>query len=237
MTTCPAGHATESTDYCDVCGIAITSAAAPVLTPPEPAPADDTNCPHCGSSNPSDALFCEACGYDFTTGTLPRSPADTAPMAPISDPIPPTSAPAGETLAESLPTPWVVEVWIDPDWYTDQGASDPLPSPGLPVVVAVKSSSVLIGRASASRNIAPDIDLSGDSGVSRRHAQLTTDGTRWFIEDLGSSNGTYVASTSSPLPKTPISTGQKRELAADDRIFLGAWTRLVLREAQPGEVS
>ena len=36
-----------------------------------------------------------------------------------------------------------------------------------------KNTSVLIGRASRSRNITPDIDLSSDNGISRRHAQLT----------------------------------------------------------------
>ena len=46
-----------------------------------------------------------------------------------------------------------------------------------PHVVPLKNTSMLIGRASRSRNITPDIDLSSDNGISRRHAQLTTDGT------------------------------------------------------------
>ncbi|MDO5740155.1 MAG: hypothetical protein Q4P07_08410, partial [Ornithinimicrobium sp.] len=28
-------------------------------------------CPFCGGLNVQDALFCEECGYDFTTGTPP----------------------------------------------------------------------------------------------------------------------------------------------------------------------
>jgi hypothetical protein len=31
-----------------------------------------------------------------------------------------------------------------------------------------------------------------DAGVSRKHARLAKKGTGWFVEDLGSSNGTYV---------------------------------------------
>ena len=31
-----------------------------------------------------------------------------------------------------------------------------------------------------------------DAGVSRKHARLARKGTGWFVEDLGSSNGTYV---------------------------------------------
>ena len=152
--------------------------------------------------------------------------ADTpAPAAPAEDlnPAPPP--------AEA----WVAEIWIDPDWYADQKSTDPLPSPGLPTVVALQHRSVLIGRASRSRGITPDIDLSSDNGISRRHAQLTTDGTRWFVEDLGSSNGTYVGSSVGPLPTEALPVGQRREFDDDDRIYLGAWTRLVIRRAAPGE--
>ncbi len=31
-----------------------------------------------------------------------------------------------------------------------------------------------------------------DAGVSRKHARLAKKGAQWFVEDLGSSNGTYV---------------------------------------------
>ena len=52
----------------------------------------------------------------------------------------------------------------------------------------------------------------GDPGVSRRQAQLTTDGQRWWVEDLQSSNGTYVGPASGPLPTDPVPPGQRREL-------------------------
>ena len=48
------------------------------------------------------------------------------------------------------------------------------------------------------------LDLGTDTGVSRRHAQLTTDGMRWFVEDLQSANGTYVGASGAPLPTTPV---------------------------------
>ena len=85
--------------------------------------------------------------------------------------------------------------------------------------------SVLLGRVSTSRNTHPEIDLSSDPGVSRRHAQLTTDGTRWFVEDLGSSNGTFVGAAAGPLPDDARSpSGPKTELGDDDRLYVGAWT-------------
>ncbi len=229
MTTCPEGHQSTATDYCDVCGLALDAgAAAPGPTPAIPDPASAT-CPHCAAPNPPNALFCEACGYDFTTGSLPRSPSPSQP-----DPPQPSPGPANPSPAPS--ERWVAEIWIDPEWYADQMSTDPLPSPGLPAVVALRHTSILIGRVSRSRGISPDIDLSSDNGISRRHAQLTTDGKRWFVEDLGSSNGTYVGSASGALPTQAVPQGQRREVTDDDRIYLGAWTRLVVRRASDGEV-
>jgi hypothetical protein len=201
-----------------------TGTVAPV---PAAAPAG-TACPHCSAANSADALFCESCGYDFTTGSLPRRAEPATPAAAPTDPA--------SNISPPLAAAWVAEVWIDPDWYADQESTDPLPSPGLPLVVGLRNTSVLVGRASRSRNISPDIDLSSDTGISRRHAQLTTDGSRWWVEDLGSSNGTYVGGAVDALPKAPVPPGQKQEVQAGDRIYLGAWTRLVIRKAAPGEV-
>ncbi|MFC0628875.1 FHA domain-containing protein [Kribbella deserti] len=251
MSICPSGHPSASTDYCDVCGLpmdaapaasgstgpggpgggsfsdggsALGAAAASGLTPAAPV---TQACPNCAEANPPDALFCESCGYDFTTGTMPRpvSPLDlgTAP------PTPPAPAPSvGE---------WVVERWIDPDWYALQQSDDPCPSPGLPIVVPLLEKSLLIGRPSKSRGITPQIDCDGDTGVSRRQAQLTTDGQRWWVEDLQSANGTYVGAAAGPMPTDPITPGQRRELGPDDRIYVGAWTRLVVRRSTPEEQS
>lgn len=53
MEICSAGHVTASTDYCDVCGVSMTSIAR------ESTPA---TCPGCGA--PSSGRFCEQCGHD-----------------------------------------------------------------------------------------------------------------------------------------------------------------------------
>ncbi|HSN12273.1 MAG TPA: zinc-ribbon domain-containing protein, partial [Propionibacteriaceae bacterium] len=90
---CENGHRSNTDDYCDVCGVPVhpapTAAAAAA-----PVPVSRTQaCPNCGASNPSDALFCEACGYDYTTGTLPRS--DVAGMLGLRrDPAPEETQPA-----------------------------------------------------------------------------------------------------------------------------------------------
>jgi hypothetical protein len=211
-------------------------------------------CPNCQTENPDGALFCEACGYDFTTGAMPRDPsagpgdlAETEPDGQAVGPgsagsaasAGPTSAAAGGGAAAEQPSTsfeWLAEVWVDPDWYQTQEAEDPCPSPGLPTIMPLRHRSVLLGRVSTSKNTNPEIDLSSDPGVSRRHAQLTTDGSRWFVEDLGSSNGTFVGPASGPLPQRPIAVGPKTELGDDDRLYVGAWTRVVVRRATPDEV-
>jgi hypothetical protein len=246
--TCPNGHESTATDYCDVCGAPIgeaeakaeveaTPSAEAELAAPStasvatPAPQE---CPNCGTHNDPAALFCEACGYDFTTGTMPRpSEEATASSLDLGAGVSP-SAPQ-VPVAPAIPLGWVAEVWVDPDWYAAQESDDPCPSPGLPEIVPLRLQSILIGRPSTSRGIHPDIDLTGDPGVSRRQAQLTTDGSRWWVEDLQSSNGTFAGSASGPLPTTELPPGQRRELAEGDRVYVGAWTRLVVRRATPEE--
>jgi len=125
-------------------------------------------------------------------------------------------------MAPGIEAEWVAEVWVDPDWYLDQDSDEPCPSPGLPMVVPLRTRSLLIGRRSRSRNIHPEIECTSDVGVSRRQAQLTTDGVRWWVEDLESSNGTYVGPASGPLPLDALPPGQRRELAEDDRVYVGA---------------
>lgn len=268
--TCPSGHASQSTDYCDTCGSPIppdrasTPSAVSVAEGQAPARPPGVVCPNCGISNAPGALFCEACGYDYTTGTMPRPvetsvldldtpvplsipadlpaaavPAADLPVAavPAAEPRPPDAVDAASSApeTESDTFDWVLEIWVDPEWYALQDSPDPVPSPGLPDIVPLRKRSLLIGRPSRSRNIDPDIDCEPDTGISRRQAELSTDGARWFIEDLGSANGTFVADAAGGLPSQPLPSGRRHELSADVRLYLGAWTRLVLRRATSEE--
>lgn len=65
--------------------------------------------------------------------------------------------------------------------------------------------------------VPPDIDVSGFANseiVSRVHANLRVEGDACYLEDVGSSNGTYVNNTS--LPR-----GNRHRLRPGDRISLG----------------
>ena len=154
-------------------------------------------------------------------------------------PLPPAllraAAPDSSEASESFD--WLAEVWVDPDWYQTQEAEDPCPSPGLPTIMPLRHRSVLLGRVSTSRNTRPEIDLSSDPGRQptarpadhRRHA-LVRRGPRQLQRHVRRARGR------DRLPATAIAVGPKTELSDDDRLYVGAWTRVVVRRATPDEV-
>jgi pSer/pThr/pTyr-binding forkhead associated (FHA) protein len=65
--------------------------------------------------------------------------------------------------------------------------------------------------------IPPDIDVSGfphSEIVSRVHADIRVEGDAYYIEDVGSANGTYIN-------HTPLPSGNRHRLRPGDRISLG----------------
>jgi hypothetical protein len=230
LSTCPNGHQSTTDDFCDTCGAPIAAAAQatpPVAATPAPAPAAvvHKSCPNCQVQNVADALFCEACGYDFTTGQLPPpGPGDITSLVP--------SAPAAAPAAVG-PVDWVAEIWIDPDFFAAQQAAGVCPTGGAPTVVPLHGTEAVIGRRSKSGPVV-DIDCSGDTATSHHHAKLTLDHDRWYLEDLGSTNGTFVGTPTS-MPPTALTAGERHELTDSERVYIGAWTRIVIRRATPEE--
>ena len=75
-----------------------------------------------------------------------------------------------------------------------------------------------IGRWDADGGIFPDVDLDTDdpeAKVSRRHARITLNNGQYFLEDLGSTNGTFINRGKR------LSPGQRQVLCDGDEIIVG----------------
>jgi len=93
------------------------------------------------------------------------------------------------------------------------GALSPVAGPRLVVagtgatLVLPQQGEVLIGRADPQITPRPDVDLGphggGQAGVSRRHARLLYSSEGWMLEDLQSTNGTFLNSVPVP-PGQPV---------------------------------
>ncbi|TDD56294.1 FHA domain-containing protein [Nonomuraea terrae] len=210
MATCPQGHASGADDYCDVCGTQLAPASPPRSEPaPQSAPA---SCPVCRT--PRAGHFCEVCGHDYTGTGAPA-------------PIP----------AHVTGVRWEAVAAADRAYYEKviaEGGPD-AGSVAFPPYCpqrsfALSGEQVRIGRRSRARNLAPEIDLTGppeDPGVSHLHAVLLAqpDGS-WLLVDPGSSNGTQ-------LNGRPLTVNVPVRVGAGDRIHVGAWTVITLREGAP----
>lgn len=165
-------------------------------------------CSNCGEPHGPDDVFCENCGFDFLTGSLPT------PEPSITSSAPPTEAPNA-----------MVRITADADYHERMDADGVLEFPDPPPPareVPLTGELVLIGRSRPSRGLFPDIDLSSDPAVSSRHAMLARRGDgSWTLTDVGSTNGTYLGDSTvalEPDVAVPVSDGTD--------IHVGAWTRL-----------
>ena len=129
---------------------------------PPPAPAGPPSCPACGTEVEEGDTFCSNCGAVLKEAEVP---------APVEAAVPVEAPPAaaGPRLVVSA-----------------SGAEIPLVTEG----------ELLIGREDPVSGIYPEIDLTPhggeDGGVSRRHAKLIIEAGATYVEDLDSTNFTFV---------------------------------------------
>ena len=82
----------------------------------------------------------------------------------------------------------------------------------------ITSVETLVGRWDADSGIFPDVDLDQDdpeAKVSRRHARIVNQSGQYYVEDLGSTNGTFVNRGRRLLP------GHRHILQNGDEIIVG----------------
>ena len=198
--TCPRGHRSATTDYCDQCGTPITDAEVSSATQVRPVVAQTGEpCPECGTPRTRGDRYCEVDGYDF------------------DDP----SAPTAVWCAFVTSNRARFEALHDDELVFPEDARD--------FSCVLESETVSVGRRSPSRDIFPDIDLGDgfeDPGVSREHLRferIPSSGA-YAVVDCGSANGTTLNDDPVPIPPhapIPVNDG--------DRIHLGAWTTITVR--------
>ena len=84
-------------------------------------------------------------------------------------------------------------------------------------LIDIPSNLAVVHIGKPNDRVPPDIDISGfkDSEVvSRVHADIRVEGDSYYLEDVGSSNGTYVNNI-------PLLPGNRHKLRTGDRIALG----------------
>ena len=188
-TTCPNGHLSATTDYCDECGAriaptqpqaapdpqaspddtpsALSSAAVEAPAPTAPSPLTQP-CPDCAAPRVGSDKFCEGCGYDFTTGKSSEhhtTPPGMAAKTPGSAHPPPAAAGRWEAIVSA-----------DRDYFESvavEAVEFPQHCPDRKFTLSQEE--INIGRRSPTRGIAPEIDLAGapeDPAISHLHAIL-----------------------------------------------------------------
>jgi hypothetical protein len=194
---CPACGAAVSADeaFCAACGASLALApippapvpeveppveAAPVEPTPPPPPAAAPVCPACGAEIEAGDVFCSACGY-----ALQAAPAS----APVVEAVPAAAGPAPEG-------PRLVVV--------TSGAEIPLPT----------GDEILVGREDPVSGIYPQVDLTPhggeEGGVSRQHARIILEAGNYFVEDLDSTNFTFVNKQKlAPKTRQPVGDGDE----------------------------
>ncbi len=156
-------------------------------------------CPSCGRQHRPGTLFCSECGVYLPTGGPLRT-----------EPLP------EEELPASRANPWATAGDQDQDVTRPATLRFIMQESGRQVQLPVVSE-IYLGRLDAAHGIFPDLDLTPDGGleggISRRHAKIHYKAQRFFIEDVGSANGTFLnGQRLTPYLPHPLQNGDKLQL-------------------------
>jgi FHA domain len=178
-------------------------------------------CDRCKSSNLDGGQYCDECGAPL------RPNSKTPPGPDVSDLNPLRAKPEGQNGSHSpqqIPQPEMAGGGAGSaavNLSSSLGASDKPharlviergKSVGKQFVLSAAESN--IGRWDADGGIFPDVDLDSDdpeAKVSRRHARITLKEGQYLLEDLGSTNGTFVnrGKRLAPGTRQPLNDGDE----------------------------
>lgn len=179
---------------------------------PAPGTAPEAYCFKCGAPLRAGSLFCAHCGCSIgeETGTQQNKAADCTSPQPGNTPTPAVETTREDALKEPTvtdPEPGepvargcsVCQEALPPSarYCLACGAATVPQAPQLVLmrlgdggptkVAALDKDDVLIGKSDQCQ-----VSLSNDGYASRRHARVSRAGEQLVVEDLGSSNGTFV---------------------------------------------
>jgi len=259
MPTCPAGHTSASSDFCDVCGMRIGASASAQPQqlepqPQEPQPQEPAEpCPHCGAAK--SGRFCESCGFDFDAGTDagrrertiegvivpppgtgPAAPAEPPPPPPPAPPIPATAEPVPSlagAAAAGLPVVWTAVVASDHDYFGDVVAA------GGPDSASLTFPDYCPERRF--RLAGPEMRIGRRSASQGLEPEIDLTGpptdpgvSRMHAALLAEPDGSWTiidpgSENGTLVNGTEIAAGVRVPLHDGDRIHLGAWTVITIR--------
>lgn len=224
-TTCPKCGAAVQADanFCGQCGFNLLTTPTPASVPVATSSADAPDATVSPSVSAADRVVPDPL-------VVPDSLFEEDPMIPE---LPDMSVPAASSV-EELPPPVIPVSEVPPPTPPTQMPPPPSPKTQLQQQVAkllhVQTNTTIelpqnlsvIHIGKQNDRIPPDVDVSGfpDSEiVSRIHADIRVEGDAYYLEDVGSSNGTYVNNL-------PLSMGNRHRLRTGDRIALGKGDRV-----------
>lgn len=217
-TTCPNCGATVQSDasFCGQCGFNLKATSPPPPIPVvQPAVPDAAPVPPPALVEPDPLPAPVVEPAPAIASAMPAAPAANSPADVVATP---PASPPGPTVASTSidmePSPAIskgenrtqLQLQTARLLHTQTSTEIELP-PNLNVIH--------IGKPN--ERIPPDIDVSGFPNseiVSRIHADIRLEADAYYIEDVGSSNGTYINNL--PLPM-----GNRHRLRPGDRIALG----------------
>ena len=192
-------------------------------------------CDRCQTENIEGSQYCDECG-----AALPAAGPSTRPRASV-DSAPPEPGPfAADTGAALRAAPELRPATASHAFFSSASARaraheesaparrEPGAAPHAKLVIhrgrsvgkefPMCEEESHIGRWDADGGIFPDVDLDSDdpeAKVSRRHARITRRSGLYYIEDLGSTNGTFVNRGRRLLP------GDRQPLRDGDEVIVG----------------
>jgi hypothetical protein len=178
-------------------------------------------CRACGNSNLDSSQFCDECGAKLATEDIHRTDFPSSKPQTAEVPIFSGSNATSVGAPPFNPEPVSAVGTSGNNERNNSGARATLTierGDALGTEFALTRDESVIGRWDADNGIFPDVDLDSfdqEAKVSRRHARILFRDSRFFVEDLGSTNGTYINRGRRLLPGTPT------PLADGDEIIVG----------------